>query len=157
YRVSQFRYNATSSYGGPKLGEEQLIVEAARVSEDGRTVSLDIEGVEPGHVVHIHSPRPFDAADGESLWSTELWYTANAVPGYEAPADRGWYEAEEAALSGGAGIANEHNGYSGSGFVDGFGSLGAAVTFTVTVDEAGTYPVHIRYANGPHPSEMTKA
>ena len=156
YRVTQFRYNATSSYGGPKIGEEQLIVEAARVSEDGKTVSLDIEGIKPGHVVHIHSPRPFDAADGESLWSTEVWYTANVVPGYEAPADRGWYEAEEAALSGGAGIANEHNGYSGSGFVDGFGSLGAAVTFTVTVDEAGTYPVHIRYANGPHPSEMTK-
>ncbi|GGI08100.1 hypothetical protein GCM10011354_27410 [Egicoccus halophilus] len=156
YRVSQWRYNASAAYGGPKIGEEQLAVTAATVGEDGRTVSLEIPGIRPGHVVHLHSPRPFTAEDGEELWSTEVWYTANVVPGYVGPADLGYYEAEEAALTGGAGVTTEHNGFSGSGFVDGFNNQGAGVTFTVQADEAGSQPVHLRYANGPHPAPGTK-
>jgi glucose/arabinose dehydrogenase len=156
YQVRQWRYNPTSQYGGPKIGEESLAVSAATVSEDRKTVSLDVEGVKPGYVVHIRSPRPFTAADGEELWSTEVWYTANAVPGYEPPADLGYYEAEEAMLAGGAGIANEHNGYSGVGFVDGFGSQGASLTFTVNAEAAGVQPVHLRYANGPNPFSGNK-
>jgi glucose/arabinose dehydrogenase len=151
YEVDQWRYNATSSYGGPKIGQETLLVEGATVSADGKKVSLDVPGVKPGYVVHMRSPRPFTSADGEELWSTEVWYTANAVPGYESPADLGYYEAEEAALGGGAGFANDHSGYSGTGFAAGFNNVGASLTFHVNVAEAGTYPVHLRYANGPNP------
>ena len=151
YQVEQWRYNATSSYGGPKLGQESLPVVGASVSQDGKTVSLEIPGVKPGYVVHIRSPRPFAAEDGEQLWSTEVWYTANAVPGYQPPADLGFYEAEEAVLSNGAGINTDHSKYSGSGFVDGFTNQGATLTFHVTADDAGTQPVHLRYANGPNP------
>ena len=92
-------------------------MESATVSADGKTVSLTVAGVKPGRVVHIRSPRPFSAADGEQLWSTEVWYTANAVPGYQSPADQGYYEAEEATILGGAAIATDHSKYSGSGFV----------------------------------------
>lgn len=156
YQASQWTYNPTSNYGGPKIGEESLPVTDARLSPDRLTVSLDIDGVRPDRVVHIRSPRPFEADDGEELWSTEVWYTASVVPGYEGPADLGFYEAEEAALGGNAGIANEHNGYSGSGFVDGFGNQGASLTFNVHVDDAGTHPINVRYANGPHPFAGTK-
>src|SRR5690625_3484657 len=156
YRVSQWRYVPTPSYGGPKVGEEALLVRSADLSEDGTTVTLAIDGLKPGHVVHVRSPRPFQDAGGEELWSTEAWYTLNSLPGYVGPADRGYYEAEEAALLGGASTHNEHNGYSGSGFAQGIQNVGAEVRFTVSVDEAGTHPVHLRYANGPHPVEMDK-
>lgn len=156
YQVQQWRYVPTAAYGGPKVGEEVLAVTGASLSEDGRTVALAVDGLKPGRVAHLRSPRSFTSQDGEELWSTEAWYTLNAVPGYEAPADLGWYEAEEAGLRGSAGIDTEHNGYSGDGFVDGIQSVGTAVTFTATVDAAGSYPVHLRYANGPNPFEGTK-
>lgn len=156
YDVTQWRYVPTASYGGPKVGEETLAVSEAEVSADGHTVTLAIDGLEPGHVVHLRSPRPFQDADGDELWSTEAWYTLNSLPGYEAPADRGYYEAEEATLLGGANTHDEHSGYSGSGFAQNIQNVGAEVRFTVSVDEAGTHPIHLRYANGPHPSDMDK-
>jgi len=61
------------------------------------------------------------------------------------------YEAEAAALSGGAVIASDHPGYSGSGFVGGFtdGNKGnAAAQFTVSASATGTYDATLRYANG---------
>src|SRR5699024_7572785 len=160
YTVSQWRYVPTSSYGGPKIGEEVLPVTGAEVSEDQMTVTLSIDGLKPGHVVHIrspHEPEPFTSADGQELWSTEAWYTLNSLPGYVGPEDRGYYEAELATLGGGADIDTEHNGYSGAGFVDSIRDVGANVTFDVTVDDAGNYPVHLRYANGPNPFEGTKS
>ncbi|MCM3661119.1 DUF1080 domain-containing protein [Georgenia satyanarayanai] len=156
YDVTQWRYVPTPSYGGPKVGEESLLVTAADLSEDGTTVTLAIDGLKPGHVVHLRSPRPFTDADGEELWSTEAWYTLNSLPGYTGPADLGYYEAEEATLLGGANTHSEHNGYSGTGFAQNIQNVGAEVRFTVTVDEAGTHPIHLRYANGPHPSDMDK-
>ena len=101
----------------------------------------------------VPSPR----APGEELWNTEAWYTLNSLPGYEAPAAIGL-------LRGRGGPARqrrrasqtEHSGYSGSGFVGGFSTAGANLTFTVNVDAAGTYPVNLRYANGPNPSTKTK-
>jgi hypothetical protein len=59
------------------------------------------------------------------------------------------YEAENATLSGGAGINTNHLGYSGTGFVDGFyNSSTATVTFTITVAAAGVYALTLRYATG---------
>ncbi len=156
YQVQQWRYVPTQQYGGPKVDEEVLVVEAAEVSEDRRTVRLTIEGLEPDRVVHLRSPRPFTDAGGAELWSTEAWYTLNAIPGYVAPDDLGYHEAEEAQMLGGAAIASDHSNYSGSGFTAGLQSPGASVTFTTQVDAAGTVPVHVRYANGPNPFQGTK-
>ena len=68
-----------------------------------------------------------------------------------AVATSGSYEAENATLSGGAVVANDHNGYSGTGFVAGYtdGDKGIAATaFAVTTGAAGSTPVGLRYANG---------
>ncbi|GAA3850242.1 hypothetical protein GCM10022227_04130 [Streptomyces sedi] len=80
YRVDQWRYEPTADYGGPKIDEETLRVTSATLSEDGTEVTLTIDGLKPDRVVHVQSPRPFSSADGETLWSTEAWYTLNAVP-----------------------------------------------------------------------------
>jgi hypothetical protein len=61
------------------------------------------------------------------------------------------YEAENATLSGGAAVATDHTGYSGTGFVAGFtdGNKGnAASTFTVSSTIADAAPVALRYSNG---------
>ncbi|WP_238018152.1 discoidin domain-containing protein [Dactylosporangium sp. AC04546] len=85
YRVKQWRYVPTAAYGGPKIDEETLSVTSATLSPDGKKVNLVISGLKAGRVVHVRSPRPFAAANGQSLWSTEAWYTLNAVPGQTPP------------------------------------------------------------------------
>ncbi|MFD6445790.1 family 16 glycoside hydrolase [Promicromonospora sp. NPDC060204] len=154
FRMDHWRYVPTRAYGGPKVDEQQLFVSGATVSRDRKKVTLTVDGRQPGYVVHLRSPRPFADAEGRELWNTEAWYTLNAIPGYKAPA--GFQEAEEATLRGSANVANEHNGYSGSGFAAGFGQVGASATFTTTVKRAGAQPVSLRYSNGPNPFQGTK-
>ncbi|MDA0139368.1 family 16 glycoside hydrolase [Solirubrobacter deserti] len=158
YKFNQWRYVPTSQYGGPKVDEESLLVTDASVSEDKRSVTVKVDGLKPGRVVHARSPRPFTGgAANEELWNTEAWYTLNSLPGYEAPAASGYYEAEEAQVASGAAVQTEHSGYSGSGFVGGFFNAGANMTWQVDVEADGTYPVNIRYANGPNPSTKDKS
>ncbi|PRY40775.1 CBM35 domain-containing protein [Umezawaea tangerina] len=60
-------------------------------------------------------------------------------------------EAERATLSGGAAVATDHTGYSGTGFVGGFtdGNRGAAkAAFAVSASSAGDYALGLGYANG---------
>jgi hypothetical protein len=149
YQVEQWRYAPTPTYGGPKVDEETLDVSAVKVSNDRRTVWLTVDGLQQGRVVHLRSPRSFTASNGEELWSTEAWYTLNAIPGVQP--DRVFYEAEEGHRQGGAGIDTEHAGFSGVGFVDGFGSLNAATAVHVEVKRNGEYEVGLRYSNGPNP------
>lgn len=160
YRFEQWRYRATAQYGGPKLDEETLEVTSASVSEDGRTVTVQVAGMKPDRVVHLRSPRPFESASGQTLWSTEAWYTLNSYPGYvepePEPAPFGLYEAEDGELIGNASIQTEHAGYSGSGFVAGMGDDGSGTVLTVVTDEAGSYDLRLGYANGPNPFEGTK-
>ncbi|CAM5576991.1 hypothetical protein SHIRM173S_06141 [Streptomyces hirsutus] len=113
--------------------------------------------LKPGRVVHIRSPRPFTSDSGEQLWSTEAWYTLNRIPG-EQPPPATRYEAEEARLTGTAGVNTDHVGHSGSGFVDRYATEGkAGTTFDVTVPKSGTYDVGLRYSNGPNPFRGTKS
>ena len=98
---------------------------------------------------------------GYSLWEFEVYGTGGSTPAPTATpsptvtptptptptAVPGRYEAENAALSGGAAVNTNHNGYSGTGFVDGYWNSGATSTFTVNVGSAGNYNVDLRYAN----------
>ncbi|ANZ40390.1 hypothetical protein BBK82_34595 [Lentzea guizhouensis] len=61
------------------------------------------------------------------------------------------YQAESAALSGGARAETEHAGYTGSGYVGGFTDAhrgAAAVTVTTSGSTAGANRLVLRYANG---------
>ncbi|WP_433533903.1 ricin-type beta-trefoil lectin domain protein [Micromonospora sp. CA-249363] len=85
YKLKQWRYQPTSAYGGPKIDEETLTVSGATLSSDGRKVTLTVDGRKAGRVVYLRSPRPFTSTSGQSLWSTEAWYTLNAIPGVTPP------------------------------------------------------------------------
>ncbi len=146
YNAEQWRYVATPQYGGPKIDQQDLEVTSATLSEDRTKVTLKLAGLKPGHVVYVHSPRPFASASGNELWSTEAWYTLNRLPdGTTAPAE---YEAESAQLTGGTGWNTNHTGYSGAGFVDRNWEPGTSTTFAVRTDRAGRHDLTLRYANG---------
>jgi len=55
-------------------------------------------------------------------------------------------EAEALALKG-PGVANDHRGYTGSGFAAGFASAGDTLDFDLTTESAATYQLGVRYAN----------
>ncbi len=59
------------------------------------------------------------------------------------------YEAEQATLGGSAKKNNEHDGFSGSGYVDGYGYQGPGSTtaFGVLTKRSGRYTLRLRYAN----------
>ncbi|WP_201787155.1 family 16 glycoside hydrolase [Actinoplanes sp. TFC3] len=155
YHAEQWRYVPTPAYGGPKVDEETLSVASATLSADRLKVTLKLNGLKPGRVVHVRSPRPFSSTTGDSLWSTEAWYTLNSLAdGTTLRTEQA--EAENAGLSGSAGVATDHANYTGSGFVAGFGSVGAATTFSVNVPSAGSYGINLRYSNGPNPAAGTK-
>ena len=151
YQARQWTYVPTSSYGGPKVAEEALDVTSATVSADRKVVTLKLDGLKPNRVVYVRSPRPFAAQDGTNLLSTEAWYTLNKLPGYVAPISDGLYELEDGILTGGAQFDTEHAGYSGTGFVSGYGTVGASTKIEVNAPKAGDYRMALRYANGPNP------
>ncbi|MEJ5944796.1 carbohydrate-binding protein [Pseudokineococcus basanitobsidens] len=60
-------------------------------------------------------------------------------------------EAEQAVLSGGAVVEDEHGGFAGTGYVGGLVDAHrgyAAVGFTVDAETSGTHELQLRYANG---------
>jgi hypothetical protein len=67
-----------------------------------------------------------------------------------APCDFGTVcEAEDGALTGGATVARDHNGYSGDGFVAGLERAGATDGIALrNVPADGSYALQVRYANG---------
>ncbi|MET0491998.1 MAG: family 16 glycoside hydrolase [Actinoplanes sp.] len=154
YQVEQWRYVPTQQYGGPKVDEEKLTVTGTKVSTDRKTVTLTVAGLKQDRVVHLRSPRPFSARNGQQLLSTEAWYTLNAIPG--AQPQQVYYEAEEGRRLGGATLATDHRGYSGVGFVAGLGNLNASSAVHVQIKQKGTYEVGLRYSNGPNPFQGTK-
>jgi len=55
-------------------------VKSASVSPDRRKVFLEIDNLKASHVIYIRLLPPCLSEDGELPWSTEAWYTLNALP-----------------------------------------------------------------------------
>jgi hypothetical protein len=53
-------------------------------------------------------------------------------------------------------MADDQTGFSGTGFVRGFVTPGASVSFTPSVETAGQYTLIVRYSSTLRPGEMTK-
>lgn len=81
YFVQQWAYKPTEGYGGPKIDPHRLAVRSATVSLDRRRVFLEIAGLKPEHIVYFRLRRDrVTDDDSADLWSTEAWYTLNAIP-----------------------------------------------------------------------------
>ncbi|HRK75417.1 MAG TPA: hypothetical protein PLL64_14130, partial [Rhodothermales bacterium] len=80
YLIQQWWYKPTIEYGGPKMDLQTMKVSRVAVSEDRKKVFLEIPGLKPQHVVYIRLMQPWVSQKGNSLWSTEAWYTLNRIP-----------------------------------------------------------------------------
>ncbi len=80
WQITQWRYEPTAQYGGPKLDEEELFVRSSTPSHDGKRIFVEIVGLRPDRVVHLRIAQPLVSASGRRLWATEAWYTMNRVP-----------------------------------------------------------------------------
>jgi cytochrome c len=78
--LQQWRYHATSNYGGPKLDLEELKVKRLEISEDRKKVYLEVPDLKEEHVVYFRLAEDTKSVTGQPLWSSEAWYTLNNIP-----------------------------------------------------------------------------
>lgn len=107
------------------------------MTRNGTTFTANLavtEGATLTYCYHITAPTDSWDNNGGKNWTV-------TIP------SAGRYEAENAALTGGAKVNTNHTGYSGAGFVDGYTASGAATAFTVQASAAGAYNATLRYAN----------
>lgn len=85
YAIEQWKYVPTMGYGGPKVDQKSLDVTHLTVSADRRKVFIGLDGLKEGHVVYLKAnyDRVQSALGG--LWTTEAWYTLNAIPETAGP------------------------------------------------------------------------
>lgn len=84
-------------------------------------------------------------ADKKAVWLVALVITALVTP--VANAATTVYEAEHATRTQGA-VESEHDGYTGTGFVNYDNVIGSSVEFTAYTSHAGQHDLVFRYANG---------
>ncbi|CAN5341841.1 hypothetical protein BH23BAC1_BH23BAC1_07460 [soil metagenome] len=78
--VQQWWYYPTERYGGSKMDLGDLKIKKMTISEDRKRVDLEIPGLKEEHVVYFRLPEHLQSASGQSLWSSEAWYTLNNIP-----------------------------------------------------------------------------
>lgn len=76
--VESYTYVYSSAYGCPETDRRSEPVAAARLSADGKTLSLDVPGLRPGRVYAIR-PEAARTAAGEQLLHPEAYYTLNEL------------------------------------------------------------------------------
>lgn len=80
FLVQQWWYKPTKNYGGPKMDLEQMEISKLQLSKDRTKVYLEIPNLKEKHVVYFRLPDELKSSSGQSLWSSETWYTLNAIP-----------------------------------------------------------------------------
>lgn len=78
--VQQWWYRPTPNYGGPKLDLTKMPVTNLQYSKDRTRVYLEIPNLKRNHVVYFRLPDKLTSTSGQSLWSSEAWYTLNNIP-----------------------------------------------------------------------------
>ncbi len=80
FQIKQWYYLPTSEYGGPKMEEEIIKPKNFYLSNDRTKIFLELPGLKEKHVVYFRIARPFVSENNRELWTTEAWYTLNAIP-----------------------------------------------------------------------------
>lgn len=80
FLIQQFYFLPTPQYGGPKMNLETLEPTSFYLSDDRKKVFLELDGLKEKHVVYFRIIRPFSSDMDHELWTTEAWYTLNALP-----------------------------------------------------------------------------
>jgi len=131
---SQVRYGLTNDYGSLTALNSDFVTSHTQ----------RLEALSPDTVYHYR----VTAKDSGGNLGSSGDLTFRTTPLKPAPSEI-VCQAEEAQLAGTAKASSEHRGYSGSGYVDGYGykGLGATTSFVVNAPAEGDYTVSLRYAN----------
>ncbi len=78
YEVLSWTYTRTADYGGSPVNKKPLAITSVKVDPTRKKVYLEIAGLQTGYLVYIRLVGLKSAA-GTSPWSTETWYTLNAL------------------------------------------------------------------------------
>ncbi|WP_165822482.1 CBM35 domain-containing protein [Paenibacillus montanisoli] len=138
-RVFAQKYLSQGIVGISVDGGEETLVDTYSPVKIHNTLVYTSPVLENGeHVVKVRVTGTKNAA------SNNTYHSADRVVITTLPV----YEAEEASVSNGAGIQSEQTGYTGSGYLGGFGGENASSAFTVNPGTAGDKKLTLRYANG---------
>ena len=79
FSMKAWTYIYRSKYGSPEVDPATPVIKSAKVSSDGKSVRLVIDGLVKGHVHHLHSPGVRSKNNSE-LWHKDAYYTLNEIP-----------------------------------------------------------------------------
>ena len=79
YSMQAWTYILQESYGSPEVDQSTPIIKSAKLSPDGKTVRLVIDGLVRGHV-HNLKATGVKSVSGLNLWHPEAFYTLNEIP-----------------------------------------------------------------------------
>lgn len=79
YQLETYTHIYRQGYGSPEVDQTYPEVTSVRVSEDGRSVTLDLAAMTQGHV-HELDIGPLRSRDGEPPVHTKAYYTLNEIP-----------------------------------------------------------------------------
>ncbi len=79
FSMKAWTYIYRSKYGSPEVDPATPVIKSAKVSSDGKSVQLIIDGLVKGHVHHLHSPGVRSKNNSE-LWHKDAYYTLNEIP-----------------------------------------------------------------------------
>ncbi|MBK1826349.1 DUF7133 domain-containing protein [Haloferula rosea] len=79
YAMSAWDYIYQSKYGSPQVDASTPEITDVKVSDDGRSVRLVVDGMVQGHV-HQLDTEGLQSKAGTPLWHTKAWYTLNEIP-----------------------------------------------------------------------------
>jgi len=80
YKMSSYTYKLRKDYGGPEEDVKELAIRSAKVSGDGKTVTLSVEGLKEGYVHELHL-EGVRSGKGQPLLHDEAYYTLVNIPG----------------------------------------------------------------------------
>lgn len=79
YQATTYTYIYQSAYGSPEVDFTTPIIESAKVSADGKSVHVTVNGLQPGHI-HEFALAGIRSAEGHPLLHKEAYYTLNRIP-----------------------------------------------------------------------------
>jgi len=80
YRLSSFTHHRWEQYGSPEIERQELAITAARVSDDGMSVRLTVDGLRTPFVHELHADGVRSAGEHRPLLHPLGFYTLNSLP-----------------------------------------------------------------------------
>ncbi len=166
----RYYYKYHQSYGSPQLGKEPIKVTNLKLASDGKSVSINLEKLNPGYVYQLNL-KNITAMDKTPVLNTFICYTLNRLTNGNNKAphltvgipkaktiskiiaaqpnaltrSKQIFEAETAGRNGPS-VAKNNGGYTGKGFIDFQAASGEHLNWLIQTKTAGKHTLIFRYA-----------